>query len=146
MPTMFLKLSVVLLVLVYPRLAATDDYPWRGCNDSTRCIASEIRPPAGFRRIRLASGSLGVWLGHLPLKQEGAPVLLYNAEPKVNQSAHVAVVDIDTGTRDLQQCADAVIRLRAEYLYSRKRFDDIHFNFTSGHEASPQALDFGIPT
>ncbi len=136
MPLMFLKLSVAVLVLVYPRLAATNDYPWHRCDDTTRCIASEIRPPSGFRRIRVESGSFGDWLRHLPLKQEGAPVLLYNGEPKVNQSAHVAVVDIDTGTRDLQQCADAVIRLRAEYLYSRKRFDDIHFNFTSGHEAS----------
>jgi hypothetical protein len=75
-------------------------------------------------------------LRHLPLKKKGTPVYLYDGRKKGNQGAHFAVIDIDTGTRDLQQCADAVIRLRAEYLYSSGLYSAIHFNFTSGDEAS----------
>jgi hypothetical protein len=37
------------------------------------------------------------------------------------------VIDIDIGSRDLQQCADAVMRLRAEYLWSRGRARDVAF-------------------
>jgi hypothetical protein len=60
-------------------------------------------------------------------------VLNFQGEPISNQSAHVAVLDLDVGTQDLQQCADAIIRLRAEYLFAHQRFSAIGFHFTSGH-------------
>ena len=97
-------------------------------------VATRFAPPPGYKRSAAAPGGFADWLRHLPLKPEGAPVLLFDGKPKPNQSLHAAVVDIDVGKRDLQQCADAVIRLRAEYLYAggaggRAR---IAFDFTSG--------------
>ena len=95
-------------------------------------IACRISPPDGFVREILPDSSFGGWLRNLPLKKGRPRVMLYNGNPKVNQNAHYAVIDIDTGKKDLQQCADAVIRLRAEYLYQRRNYSQIHFNFTSG--------------
>ena len=61
---------------------------------------------------------------------------LYNGRLKANQRAHHRVLAIDVGDQDLQQCADAIIRLRAEFLFSRKAYERIAFNFTSGDRAS----------
>jgi len=51
--------------------------------------------------------------------------MLYNGTTKTAK-VHEAVIDRDPGNRNIQQCADAVIRLRAEYLYSRKAYEAIH--------------------
>jgi hypothetical protein len=91
--------------------------------------------PDGYERIQVIAGSFADWLRHLPLKKGNPPVYLFDKREKTNQAANFAVIDIDIGETDLQQCADAVIRLRAEYLYSLKEFNRIHFNFTSGDVA-----------
>jgi hypothetical protein len=97
-------------------------------------VASRFAPPPGYKRVAVAPGSFADWLRHLPLKPDGAPVLHFDGRPKPNQNLHAAVIDIDVGKRDLQQCADAVIRLRAEYLYAGGAAERarIAFNFTSG--------------
>lgn len=113
---------------------AAPKYPWLGQQPGAQSstIASRFAPPQGYKRVRLRPGSFADWLRHLPLKPDGTRVRLHNGRLKFNQFAHAAVVNIDTGKRDLQQCADAVIRLRAEYLYSHRRFRELRFHFTSG--------------
>jgi hypothetical protein len=61
--------------------------------------------------------------------------MLYNGCEKGYQDGAYAVIDMEIGKHDLQQCADAVMRLRAEYLWHSKQYDKIHFNFTSGFRA-----------
>ena len=89
-------------------------------------------PPPGFQRIPVDSVSFASYLRHLPLKPPNTPVLLYDGREKGNQTAHVAVVDLPIGKRDLHQCADAIMRLRAEYLWHSKQYKEIHFNLTNG--------------
>lgn len=98
-------------------------------------IAQRFEAPAGCTRTPLPDSAFGSYLRALPLKPEGAPVHLFDGSLKHRQDLHAAVVDLSVGTRDLQQCADAVMRLRAEHLFAQGRYDDITFNFTSGFRA-----------
>ncbi|TND01155.1 MAG: hypothetical protein FD123_4276 [Bacteroidetes bacterium] len=107
-------------------------YAWMKSPDTVNTLCRRIPVPEGFTRIPAENGSYASWLRHLPLLKSGSPVMLYNGEEKNNQRAHHAVLNIDVGTRDLQQCADAVMRLRAEYLFSKKDWEQLHFNYTSG--------------
>lgn len=95
-------------------------------------LAAAIPPPPGARRVQLPEASFGAWLRGLPLLPASAPVLLYSGETKPNQSAHHRVVDIDVGDRDLQQCADAVMRMRVEYQWAADRRKAIAFQLTDG--------------
>lgn len=56
----------------------------------------------------------------------------YNGTAKPPDGSYAAVVDWDIGDRDLLQCADAVIRMRATYLYAHGRYDAIQFHFSNG--------------
>ena len=64
-----------------------------------------------------------LYLEEFPVKENGTKVMLYNGKEKNRQDVHAAVLDINIGNKDLQQCADAVMRLRAEYLYKTKQYD-----------------------
>jgi hypothetical protein len=94
-------------------------------------VETRFSPPQHFTRIPFPAGSFPEYLRNLPLKPHGSDVKLYDGSKKPVQ-VHEAVIDRDPGHKNLQQCADAVIRLRAEYLYSLKKYDAIHFNLTNG--------------
>lgn len=79
--------------------------------------------------------SFAEFLQNTSLKPHGTLVHYYSGEEKANKVA-AAVLSYDVGNKDLQQCADAVMRLRAEYLYKTKQFDALHFNFTNGFNAT----------
>jgi len=110
-----------------------------GQNTLLRADGKEIRtriiPPKGYTRVHVKEGSFGEYLRNLPLRSHGTKVYYFDGREKWNRSVYCAVVDMEIGKRDLQQCADAVMRLRAEYLYGRKAYDRIHFNFTNGFRA-----------
>jgi hypothetical protein len=102
---------------------------WTGGNPYPTIGAIPL--PAGYHRLAEAEGSFGAWLRTVGLKR-GTTVYLYNGKPKENQDAQFAVLNVSVGHEDLQQCADAVMRLRAEYLYSRGEYDAVTFYTEQG--------------
>jgi hypothetical protein len=98
--------------------------------NSPETVAGIALPP-GFKRVALPAHSFGEWLRSVPLKKDNL-VHLYNGELKADQSSQFAVLDIRVGTKDLQQCADAILRLRAEYFLQQNRPNLIAFRATDG--------------
>lgn len=97
---------------------------------TTLLKVADIPLPKGYFRPAL-NDSFAAFLRNCPLKKDKT-VYLFNGEKKDNQSAQFAVLDISVPKVDLQQCADAVMRLRAEFLYSRQRFSEIIFKDNEG--------------
>ncbi|HIP36707.1 MAG TPA: hypothetical protein EYG85_07615 [Crocinitomix sp.] len=97
---------------------------------------SEITPPVGYARKNTTP--YGKWIRNIKLTEENI-VYYYNGSKKNNQNIHVAVLDFDIGNRNLQQCADACMRIRAEYLFENKRYSEIRFLFASGEWAPSYA-------
>ncbi len=131
----FVFVALIILSYITP-LFSTTEYPWQSIYNKADTIKNRIPVPKGYHRIAVPQKSFKYWLRHLPLKKAGSAVYLYNGEKKSNQSAHHSAIDIDVGNKDLQQCADAVMRLKAEYHYSIDDYGAIQFNFTSGDKAS----------
>jgi len=98
-------------------------------------IQQRFQLPQGFVREEESKTSFGFFLRNLPLKPLGSNVLYFDGTIKSNRNVYEGVVDLPIGKQDLHQCADAVMRLRADYFYSQKQYDKIHFNFTNGFRA-----------
>lgn len=139
-PLLFaLGLAALLALAPLPASAqVSQGYSWLPAAHHGDSLARRIAPPAGFVRPDVPAGSFANWLRGLPMKPTASPVLLHTGAPKPRQDVHAAVVDIDVGARDLQQCADAVMRLRAEWQFAAGRAREIGFNDTGS--ATPIAF------
>ena len=100
------------------------EYPWLkepGAPTVAGRLDERLAPPLGFSRVALAPGSFGAWLRRLPLAPAGTAVKSHRGgiilPPDHDHLA--AVVAIDVGAQDLQQCADSILRLHAEWRWSR---------------------------
>ncbi len=108
-----------------------NETPFRILNKSGETISTRFNPPKGYSLIKADSSSFATYLQKLPLKTYNSKVLYYNGEVKYNYKVYESVIKMDIDKQDLQQCADAVMRLKGEYLYGIKDYESIHFNFIS---------------
>jgi hypothetical protein len=120
------------LTLIPPLDSFRYELPWIKDFLIENTLVNRIFTPNQYERIEYKPGTFEHWIRHLPLKSGNPKVLLYNGNEKGNQSAHAYILDIDVGSKDLQQCADATMRLRAEYLFNNGKKDSITFNYTNG--------------
>ena len=98
-------------------------------------IEDRYSPVEGYTRIEYDEGSFEEFLRKQKLKAYGEKVLYYDGREKSSKGVYDSAFDVDIGERDLHQCADAIMLLRGEYLYSQGLYDDISFNFVSGFKA-----------
>jgi hypothetical protein len=100
-------------------------------NTEGKTVAERFPVPAGYVRKPVDSQSFAAFLRNFPLKAHASKVFYFDKREKWNP-VYTAVLNIDCGNKDLQQCADAVIRLRSEYLYKQKQIKAIHFKNFAG--------------
>lgn len=120
-------------VSAVPGKSAEDSYEEKKLINSTGTTLEErFRAPDGYERIEKPVGSLQGYLRQYVMKPDKSPVLLFDGREKSNQNAHAAVFSMPMVDGDLQQCADSVIRMYGEYLWSVGAYDSIEFHLTSG--------------
>lgn len=100
-------------------------------NSAGKTIQTRFNVPEGFKRKDVDPASFAAYLRNLPVKPAGSKVKYYDGKIK-EAMVYDAVIDMDIGTKNLQQCADAVMRLRGEYLFAQKSYEKISFYLTNG--------------
>ncbi|CAN5680539.1 DUF4846 domain-containing protein [soil metagenome] len=100
-------------------------------------LGERVATEAGFQRVPVADDSFAAFLRSLPLKDRGSPVVSFKGETilQPNDPRLVGVVAIDVGDKDLQQCADSIIRMHAEWRWGVSR-KDVSYNSLSGFPMS----------
>ncbi|GMV15387.1 MAG: hypothetical protein HS104_04320 [Polyangiaceae bacterium] len=108
-----------------PGPPSAERYPWLADPNlepkAVETLRTRFPPPPGFRRVVPVPKSFGEWLGDLPLAEAGTPVRAFDGRvlhPATDKRI-AAVVALDVSRADLQQCADTVIRLHAEWRWSQ---------------------------
>lgn len=126
---------------VAPRAPSAEErarYPWLSASLRVNSLDETFAPPEGYTRVPVEAGSFGAWLRGLPLRPEGTPVRDFQGRTVLTASDArlAAVAELDVGTANLQQCADSILRLHAEWRWASGHPERIAYRFTSGHLAS----------
>jgi len=134
----YIRLLSALLFALSSCINAENNIETKPNNKITEINPETIRGislPQGFNYVDDGDSAYSNWLLDLKLKKSKI-VYLYNGKLKSNQDAQYGVLNIDIGKKDLVQCADAAMKLRADHLFEKHLYDQIKFVATSGDEIS----------
>jgi Domain of unknown function (4846) len=106
-------------------------YPWKRRTTGYSPISKRIPTPKGYKRVILKKRSYQYYLRHLPLLPPGTKVKDYKGNVLHGSDVAAAVIDMDVGKRDLQQCMDTIQRVRGEYYWSVDKSSKVTFRFGS---------------
>ena len=100
--------------------------PW-----NAMCIG-DIPTPVGYTRLSV-NDPYTEYLRGLPLQNRGALVHLYNGKIARLQFLSAGVIDMPVLSQ-YEQCADMVIRIRAEHLWQTGQYEKICFRSVTGKD------------
>lgn len=81
-------------------------------------LQERIQTPGGYARTVSEDGSFGWYVRNYPMEPDGSPILLYDGRLKSRQDVGIATFSLPViSSADLQQCADSVMRMYAEYFW-----------------------------
>lgn len=107
---------------------------WGGVsNPAGRKTLGEIAVPAGFERVEVPQGSFGAFIREFPLRPRGSHMRYFSGRLANGQYFGYAVLDLPM-ISDIEQCADAVMRMRGEYLWNTGQYELIHFHSVEGKD------------
>ena len=107
-------------------------------NKEGKTVINRVKLPEGYTRKTYAKNSFQYYIQNYSLKPFGTKVINYDGSEYFYQQGHIGILELPVPSNGLQQCADALIRLRAEYLWNTNQKNKIGFEFTSGHYCSWQ--------
>jgi hypothetical protein len=113
--------KIILLLLFIPLLSFGQE-----------TIETKYNPPEGYERI--FNDGYSKFLRQFPLKDNNR-VKFHHGGEKTNNDIWDAVFDYDIGKGDLHQCADAVLYMRANFLFKQGLTENLYYNFVSGFKA-----------
>ena len=105
-------------------------YPFLNTTEGVLSLEEQFQVPEGYARVDVKDKSFGQWLRGLPVLDR-QQVFSYRGEA-IRSAPAIAVVPMSVGRGDIQQCADSILRLYSEYLWSKGLAEEWGIHFTSG--------------
>ena len=123
--------AFLIILLVFGVIGLWLFFGSRTSNPKNYGHIGDIPPPSGYERIAGTNPGYTQFLRSLPLKPKGSKVKLYTGGNAHFQTMNYAVVDLPM-LSNAEQCADACMRLKAEYLYQTGQYNKIKFQDVNG--------------